>query len=51
MAAMDNKPLQYDEFLARVNQTIYTSATPTEDENWKNLRTTELLNYWSSRLD
>lgn len=31
-AAMDNRPLQYDEFLARVNQTIYTSATPGEWE-------------------
>ena len=30
--AMDNRPLQYDEFLARVNQTIYTSATPGEWE-------------------
>ncbi|MBI5356212.1 excinuclease ABC subunit UvrB [Candidatus Collierbacteria bacterium] len=27
-AAMDNRPLQFDEFLGRVNQTIYTSATP-----------------------
>ena len=27
-AAMDNRPLQYDEFLERVNQVIYTSATP-----------------------
>ena len=31
-AAMDNRPLQYDEFLARVNQVIYTSATPGEWE-------------------
>jgi excinuclease ABC subunit B len=31
-AAMDNRPLQYDEFLARVNQVLYTSATPAEWE-------------------
>ncbi len=31
-AAMDNRPLQYDEFLDRVNQVIYTSATPGEWE-------------------
>jgi excinuclease ABC subunit B len=27
-SAMDNRPLQFDEFEARVNQAIYTSATP-----------------------
>lgn len=31
-AAMDNRPLRHDEFLSRVNQMIYTSATPGEQE-------------------
>ncbi len=31
-AAFDNRPLQFDEFNARVNQAIYVSATPAEYE-------------------
>lgn len=31
-AAYDNRPLTFDEFRARVNQTIYMSATPSEWE-------------------
>lgn len=31
-SALDNRPLQFDEFLRRVNQTIYVSATPDEYE-------------------
>ena len=31
-SAVDNRPLQFDEFLARTGQTIYTSATPAEYE-------------------
>ncbi len=31
-AAMDNRPLKFDEFLRRINQTIYVSATPNEYE-------------------
>ncbi len=31
-AAMDNRPLQFDEFTALVNQLIYVSATPAEYE-------------------
>ncbi len=31
-AAMDNRPLKFDEFLRRVNQTIYVSATPNDYE-------------------
>ncbi len=27
-SAMDNRPLNFDEFLQRINQTVYTSATP-----------------------
>ncbi len=31
-SALDNRPLQFDEFLRRINQTIYVSATPDEYE-------------------
>ncbi len=31
-AAMDNRPLKFDEFQSRSNQVIYTSATPSEYE-------------------
>ncbi len=31
-AALDNRPLQFDEFRKRLHQTIYTSATPNEYE-------------------
>lgn len=31
-AAMDNRPLKFDEFLRRVNQTVYVSATPNDYE-------------------
>lgn len=31
-SALDNRPLNFDEFLARLNQTVYTSATPDEWE-------------------
>ncbi|MBI2310048.1 excinuclease ABC subunit UvrB [Candidatus Collierbacteria bacterium] len=31
-AAMDNRPLNYEEFMDRVNQIVYTSATPGEWE-------------------
>jgi excinuclease ABC subunit B len=31
-AALDNRPLKFDEFLRRMGQTIYTSATPDEWE-------------------
>lgn len=31
-SALDNRPLNFDEFLDRVNQTVYTSATPAEWE-------------------
>ncbi len=27
-SAIDNRPLQFEEFEERINQTIYTSATP-----------------------
>jgi len=31
-SALDNRPLKFDEFLARIGQTIFTSATPGEWE-------------------
>ena len=31
-SAMDNRPLQFDEFIKRVGQVIYTSATPAKHE-------------------
>lgn len=31
-SALDNRPLNFDEFLSRINQVIYTSATPDEWE-------------------
>lgn len=31
-AALDNRPLKYEEFLERVNQVVYTSATPADWE-------------------
>ncbi len=31
-SALDNRPLRFDEFMRRVNQAIYTSATPDEYE-------------------
>ncbi len=31
-SAMDNRPLKFEEFKARVNQTVYVSATPKEYE-------------------
>ncbi len=31
-SALDNRPLNYDEFNKRINQVIYTSATPSEYE-------------------
>ncbi len=31
-SALDNRPLKYEEFMRRVNQTVYVSATPDEYE-------------------
>ncbi len=31
-SALDNRPLQFDEFLRRINQTVYVSATPADYE-------------------
>jgi excinuclease ABC subunit B len=35
-AAMDNRPLKFDEFEAMQNQVIYVSATPADYELQKN---------------
>lgn len=41
-AALDNRPLNFDEFLARMGQTIYVSATPGKYEldrcNWQSVQ-------------
>ncbi len=37
-SAIDNRPLQFDEFVQRVGQTIYTSATPGPYEKEKSVR-------------
>jgi len=37
-SALDNRPLKFEEFEARLNQTIYTTATPSEWELTKSLR-------------
>lgn len=42
-AAMDNRPLKFDEFQRRVNQTIYVSATPNEYELGLSQQTAEQL--------
>ena len=44
-SALDNRPLNFDEFEASVNQTIYVSATPAKYELERSRR-----NAWSSRL-
>lgn len=42
-AAMDNRPLKFDEFLRKINRTIYCSATPDEYEISLSGGTIELL--------
>ncbi|MBI2427036.1 MAG: excinuclease ABC subunit UvrB [Candidatus Kerfeldbacteria bacterium] len=42
-AAMDNRPLNFDEFLARAGQTIYVSATPDEYELKRSKQVVEQL--------
>lgn len=37
-SALDNRPLNFDEFTARINQTIFTSATPKEYEKERSAR-------------
>ncbi len=40
-SAMDNRPLRFAEFLKRIGQTIFTSATPGEYENENSTRVVE----------
>ncbi|MDP3058268.1 MAG: excinuclease ABC subunit UvrB, partial [bacterium] len=40
-SAMDNRPLMFDEFNARVNQMIYVSATPTDYEISRSVQVVE----------
>lgn len=42
-AAIDNRPLRFDEFIKRTNQTIYTSATPADYEKQKSKQIVEQL--------
>ena len=46
-AAMDNRPLRFDEFLRRIPQTIYVSATPDE---WEISRAKSALEYQKSKI-
>ena len=42
-SAFDNRPLQFDEFQARMGQTIYLSATPNEYELGRSSQVAELI--------
>ena len=42
-SAMDNRPLKFEEFLKKIHQTIFVSATPTEYEIGKSKQVAEQL--------
>ncbi len=42
-SALDNRPLTFDEFLERVNQAIFTSATPSQEEKQMSSQIVEQL--------
>lgn len=42
-SALDNRPLKFEEFLERINQTIFTTATPQEFERKKSSQIVELI--------
>jgi len=42
-SALDNRPLKFDEFSKKINQVIYVSATPREDEMKKSTQVVEQL--------
>ena len=42
-SALDNRPLKIDEFTAKMNQVIYVSATPREEEKKQSTRIVEQL--------
>ena len=49
-AAIDNRPLKFEEFLRRSPQTIYTSATPDEWEKSRALECASKFNYLNSGI-
>lgn len=42
-SALDNRPLMFDEFTARVGQIIYTSATPAAHERERSMREGQII--------
>ncbi len=42
-SALDNRPLKFEEFLERINQTIFTSATPGDFEKENSSQIVELI--------
>jgi len=42
-SALDNRPLNFDEFRERINQVVYTSATPADYENTHSRQVVEQL--------
>lgn len=42
-SSLDNRPLKFDEFLKRIGQTIFTTATPQEFEKKKSSQIVELI--------
>jgi excinuclease ABC subunit B len=49
-SALDNRPLQFDEFEGKVNQVVYVSATPADYELKKSLLDNEVLGKTKSKL-
>jgi len=49
-SAIDNRPLTFNEFEERINQAIYVSATPAEEEKTKTLRQAQGKKYIVEQL-
>jgi len=49
-SAIDNRPLTFEEFETRINQVIYVSATPAEEEQNKTLQQTQSKKYIIEQL-
>lgn len=49
-SALDNRPLQFDEFEGKVNQVVYVSATPGPYELKKSLLENEIVNNKKAKL-
>jgi excinuclease ABC subunit B len=49
-SAIDNRPLAFEEFETRINQTVYASATPAEEEKNKTLQQTQGKKYIIEQL-